>query len=94
MDIHNHDYIMAEGRKNGVFEESLKKEEFIGLKQRQTFQAAVKAGVRMVFGSDAGVYPHGGNGQQFAKMVQWRMTPMQALQAATWWPSRAIRSRI
>ncbi len=83
MDIHNHDYIMAEGRRNGVFEESLKKEEFIGLKQRQAFQAAVKAGVRMVFGSDAGVYPHGGNGQQFAKMVQWGMTPMQALQAAT-----------
>lgn len=83
MDIHNHDYIMQEGRKNGVFEESLKKEEFIGLRQRQTFQAAVRAGVKMVFGSDAGVYPHGGNGQQFAKMVAWGMSPLQAVQAAT-----------
>ena len=55
----------------------------IGLAQRQTFQRAVKAGVRMIFGSDAGVYPHGDNGRQFAKMVEWGMTPMQAIRAAT-----------
>jgi len=55
----------------------------IGLKQRQTFQRAVKAGVKMTFGSDAGVYPHGDNGKQFAKMVHWGMTPLQAIQAAT-----------
>jgi imidazolonepropionase-like amidohydrolase len=55
----------------------------IGLKQRQTFQAAFKAGVTMVFGTDAGVYPHGDNSRQFAKMVEWGMTPMQAIQAAT-----------
>ena len=53
------------------------------LKQRQTFQRAVRAGVRMLFGTDAGVYPHGDNGKQFAKMVQWGMTPLQAIQAAT-----------
>ena len=55
----------------------------IGLKQRQTFQRAVRAGVKMLFGTDAGVYPHGDNGKQFAKMVQWGMTPLQAIQAAT-----------
>jgi imidazolonepropionase-like amidohydrolase len=83
MDIYNDDYIQAEGAKNGVFKESLDKERTIGLKQRQTFQAAVKAGVKMVFGTDAGVYPNGFNARQFATMVHWGMTPMQAIQAAT-----------
>jgi imidazolonepropionase-like amidohydrolase len=83
MDIYNDDYIQAEGAKNGVFKESLDKEKMIGLKQRQTFRAAVKAGVKMVFGTDAGVYPNGLNARQFATMVQWGMTPMQAIQAAT-----------
>jgi len=83
MDIYNDDYILAEGEKNGVFKESLDKERAIGLKQRQTFQAAVKAGVKMVFGTDAGVYPNGDNARQFATMVKWGMTSMQAIQAAT-----------
>jgi len=83
MDIYNDDYILAEGEKNGMFPESLEKERMIGLKQRQTFQAAFKAGVKMVFGSDGGVYPNGDNAKQFVKMVEWGMTPMQAIQAAT-----------
>jgi imidazolonepropionase-like amidohydrolase len=83
MDIYNDDYILATGTANGTEQESLDKEKMIGLKQRQTFQRAVKAGVKMVFGSDAGVYPHGDNGRQFAKMTEWGMTPLQALQAAT-----------
>ena len=37
----------------------------------------------MIFGTDAGVYPHGDNGRQFAKMVEWGMTPLQAIRAAT-----------
>ncbi len=83
MDIYNDDYILAEGAKNGVFQESLDKERKIGLQQRQTFRAAVKAGVKMIFGTDAGVYPNGYNARQFATMVQWGMTPLQAIQAAT-----------
>ena len=83
MDIYNDDYILATGTANGTEQESLDKEKAIGLKQRQTFQRAVRAGVPMVFGSDAGVYPHGQNGRQFAKMVEWGMTPLQAIQAAT-----------
>ncbi len=83
MDIYNDDYILATGTSNGTEQESLDKEKMIGLKQRQTFQRAVRAGVPMLFGSDAGVYPHGQNGRQFAKMVEWGMTPMQAIQAAT-----------
>jgi imidazolonepropionase-like amidohydrolase len=83
MDIYDDDYILAEGEKNGVYKESMDKERMIGLKQRQTFQAAVKAGVKMIFGTDAGVYPNGYNARQFVTMVQWGMTPMQAIQAAT-----------
>lgn len=83
MDIYNDDYILAEGEKNGVFAESLEKERIIGRKQRETFRAAHAAGVKLVFGSDGGVYPNGNNALQFAKMVEWGMTPMEAIQAAT-----------
>ena len=90
MDIYNDDYILATGTANGTEQESLDKEKAIGLKQRQTFQRAVRAGVKMLFGTDAGVYPHGDNGKQFAKMVQWGMTPLQAIQAATRNASEAL----
>jgi imidazolonepropionase-like amidohydrolase len=83
MDIYNDDYIVGEGERNGLFKESLDKERAIGRLQRETFRAAVKAGVKMIFGTDAGVYPHGDNAKQFAKMVEWGMTPMQAIQSAT-----------
>ena len=83
MDIYDDDYILAEGAKNGTFAESLEKERMIGLKQRQNFKAALKAGVKMVFGTDAGIYPHGDNAKQFKTMVDWGMTPIQAIQAAT-----------
>jgi imidazolonepropionase-like amidohydrolase len=83
MDIYNDDYILAEGEKNGMFKESLEKERMIGRRQRETFRAAQKAGVKMLFGTDGGVYPNGDNAKQFATMVAWGMTPMQAVQAAT-----------
>jgi imidazolonepropionase-like amidohydrolase len=83
MDIYNDDYILAEGAKNGVFQESLDKERAIGRQQRETFRAALRAGVKMVYGTDAGVYPNGDNARQFATMVEWGMTPLQAIQAAT-----------
>jgi len=83
MDVYNSDYILSEGAKAGILEESLAKERVVGKKQRQRFQAAVKAGAKMAFGSDAGVYPHGDNGNQFAYMVRWGMSPLQAIQAST-----------
>ena len=51
--------------------------------QRRNFTKAVRAGVKMTFGTDAGVCPHGINARQFAFMVKYGMTPMQAIQAAT-----------
>jgi len=83
MDIYDDDYILAEGEKNGMFRESLDKEREVGRKQREAFKAATAAGVRMIFGTDGGVYPNGDNAHQFATMVQWGMTPMQAIRAAT-----------
>ena len=84
MDIYDDDYILAEGPKNGMFEESLATERAIGLKQRQTFRAAYNAGVKMIFGTDNGaVFPAGQNALQFAKMVEWGMPPLEAIRAAT-----------
>ena len=83
MDIYNTEYILSEGEKNGLLEESLAKERSISARQRASFKAAVESGAKVVFGSDAGVYPHGLNGNQFSRMVTFGMTPMQALQAGT-----------
>jgi imidazolonepropionase-like amidohydrolase len=83
MDIYNTEYTQAEGAKNGVLEDNLRKDREIAQIQRDNFRKAVKAGVRMVFGSDAGVMPHGQVGGQFRVMVEYGMTPLQAIQAAT-----------
>jgi imidazolonepropionase-like amidohydrolase len=83
MDIYNTEYTQAVGRSNGVPEENLRKDAEVADIQRESFRNAVKAGVKMVFGSDAAIYPHGDNGRQFSSMVAFGMTEMQALQAAT-----------
>ena len=83
MDIYVSDYILESGTEVGMLEESLAKEREVGQVQRESFQRAHAAGVNIVFGSDAGVYPHGLNGRQFSKMVEFGMSPMQAIQAAT-----------
>ena len=83
MDIYNTDYTQSEGPKRGELAEFLRKDREIGETQRENFRKAVKAGVKLTFGTDAGVYPHGDNPKQLAVMVRYGMTPMQALQAAT-----------
>ena len=83
MDIYNGDYTAAEGKKNGVLEDNLRKDREVTEIQRQNFKKAHAAGVKMVYGTDAGVHPHGGNGKQFAVMVKYGMSPLQAIQAAT-----------
>lgn len=82
-DIYNDDYILDEYAKKGFPASTVEKERMVGRVQRENFQRAVKAGEKLAFGTDAGVYPHGWNGKQFAKMAQWGMTPMQSIQAAT-----------
>ena len=83
MDIYNGDYIDTEGRRAGWPEEFLRKNTETTEIQRLAFTKAVKAGVPIVFATDAGVYPHGLNARQFPIMVARGMTPMQAIQSAT-----------
>ncbi|HXS92206.1 MAG TPA: amidohydrolase family protein [Steroidobacteraceae bacterium] len=83
MDIYNSDYTQAEGPKRGELEEFLRKDREIAEAQRENFRKAVRLGVKLTFGTDAGVYPHGDNAKQLAYMVRYGMTPMQAIQAAT-----------
>lgn len=83
MDIYNTDYTQSEGKKNGVLEDNLRKDREIGDIQRENFRKAHAASVKMVYGTDAGIYPHGDNAKQFATMVRYGMTPAQAIQAAT-----------
>ena len=83
MDIYVSDYILGEGAKKGILEESLEKERTVGKIQRMNFKQAVEAGAKITFGTDAGIFPHGDNKKQFKYMVEWGMTPLQAIQAAT-----------
>ena len=91
MDIYNTEYTQAEGAANGVLPENLRKDREIAEVQRQNFKKAHEAGVGMVYGTDAGIFPHGDNGRQFAVMVRYGMTPAEAIQAATINAATAMR---
>ena len=83
MDIYDGDWIEAEGTRQAWPAEYLRKNRETTDAQRQGFAKAVKAGARLSYGTDSGVYPHGRNARQFAYMVRFGMTPMQAIQSAT-----------
>ncbi|MBI2681862.1 MAG: amidohydrolase family protein [Acidobacteriales bacterium] len=83
MDIYNDDYILGKAIEHGLPQENVDKEKMVGRLQRENFEKAVKAGVKMAFGTDAGVYPHGDNAKQFFYMVKFGMTPAQAIKTAT-----------
>ena len=83
MDIYNGDYIDDVGTRDKWPEEYLRKNRETTDIQRAGFTNAVKMGVKIAYGTDSGVYPHGGNAKQFAYMVRYGMTPMQAIQSAT-----------
>ncbi len=82
-DIYNGDYIDSVGRKDGWSEEILRKNTDTTEAQREGFRKAVKAGVKISFGTDAGVYPYGDDARQFAYMVRYGLTPLQAIRSAT-----------
>ena len=83
MDIYVTEYILGEGASAGILEESLEKERKTGATQRANFRKAVEAGATIVYGTDAGVYPHGQNAKQLSRMTRFGMTPLQAIQSAT-----------
>lgn len=82
-DIYDDDYILSDYAKHGTPEKIIAKERLVGREQRLSYQRAVNAGVKIAFGTDAGVYPHGWNGKQFKYMVKFGLSPMQAIQSAT-----------
>jgi imidazolonepropionase-like amidohydrolase len=82
-DIYNDDFILNNAKDFGLEQEHIDKERALGQTQRDNFKKAHEAGVKMAFGTDAGVYPHGDNAKQFFYMVKYGMTPAEAIRAAT-----------
>jgi imidazolonepropionase-like amidohydrolase len=82
-DIYCGDWIAETGRAEGWPAESLRKNDETTDAQREGFTKALKAGVKIAYGTDSGVYPHRFVGRQFAFMVRYGMTPMQAIRSAT-----------
>ena len=83
MDIYDEECIQEGGRNGTTPKDFLEHDAELGQLQRDNFGKSVKAGVKMAFGTDAGVCPYGTSARQFAFMVKYGMTPMQAIQAAT-----------
>jgi imidazolonepropionase-like amidohydrolase len=83
MDIYDEECIQEDGKNGGAPADFLEHDRGLGEAQRQRFTKAVRAGVKMSFGTDAGVCPYDAAPRQFAFMVKYGMTPMQAIQAAT-----------
>jgi len=83
MDIYDEECIQDAGKAHKTPADFLEHDRDLGAIQRGNFTKAVRAGVKMSFGTDAGVCPHGINARQFAFMVKYGMTPMQAIQSAT-----------
>ena len=90
MDVYNGDWIEEVGTRQVWQAEYLRKNRETTDVQRRGFAAAVKAGALLTFGTDAGVYPYGLGARQFAYMVRFGMTPMQAIQSATTEAARAL----
>ena len=83
MDIFNTEYTQSEGPKRNEMEEFLRKDREVAQAQRDNFRKAVQMGIKLTMGTDTGVHPHKDAPKQLAYMVQYGMTPMQAIQAAT-----------
>ncbi|HXY15056.1 MAG TPA: amidohydrolase family protein [Terriglobales bacterium] len=83
MDIYDEECIQEAGRAGHMPQDFLEHDAHLGQIHRENFRKAVQAGVKMSFGTDAGVCPYGINAKQFGFMVKYGMTPMQAIQAAT-----------
>jgi imidazolonepropionase-like amidohydrolase len=83
MDIYDEECIQAGAKTGQTPPDFLQHDADLGRIQRENFGKAVRAGVKMAFGTDAGVCAYGTSGKQFAFMVKYGMTPMQAIQAAT-----------
>jgi imidazolonepropionase-like amidohydrolase len=82
-DMFDGDWMLQEGPRLGYSDEVLRKTEMTNDAQRENFAKAVEAGVRIAFGTDSGIYPHGMNAKNLAFHVRFGQTPMEAIRSAT-----------
>ena len=82
-DIYSGDYIAEVGRQQGWRADVLRKNDETTNAQRQGFTKCVQAGVRIAFGTDSGIYPHGLNARQFAYHVRCGQSTLEAIRSAT-----------
>ncbi len=85
------DFVAEKAKIDGYFPDLVRpKAAEIGPKIQETFGKAYKAGVKIAFGTDSGVSPHGGNGREFALMVEAGMPAMEAIRSATMTPAELL----
>jgi imidazolonepropionase-like amidohydrolase len=77
------DCIIETYSKKGFPEKIINKAKSIKIKKEESFKRAIKAGIKIAYGTDAGVIPHGWNAKDFSYMEKAGMTPMQTIQSAT-----------
>jgi imidazolonepropionase-like amidohydrolase len=89
-DLYDSDYIEEVGPGLGYSEEVMRKTAMTAQTQRDGFEAAVTKGVKVAFGTDAGVYPHGDNARQFALCIKHGLSPVAAIRSATQWAAELM----
>lgn len=89
-DLYDGDYIREVGPSLGYSDEVMSKTELTTDTQRQGFEKAVDAGVKIAFGTDSGVYPHGDNARQFGLYVKHGLSAGAAIQSATRWAAELM----
>jgi imidazolonepropionase-like amidohydrolase len=82
-DIYTDEYILAEADHLGLPPKLVEKEKELRQHQVANWRRAIDAGVKLAFGTDAGVYPHGQNAKQFHSLLQLGLTPRQVIRMAT-----------
>ena len=90
-DVFCGDWIAEQGKLHGWSADVLRKNDETTLVQREGFARCVKAGVRLAFGTDSGIYPHGLNARQLAYQVRFGQTPLDAIRSATLWAAELLR---
>jgi imidazolonepropionase-like amidohydrolase len=90
-DVYCGDWIAEQGRLHGWSADVLRKNDETTLVQREGFAKCVKASVRLAFGTDSGIYPHGMNARQLAYQVRCGQTPLDAIRTATLWAAELLR---
>lgn len=89
-DLYDSEYILENGPRLGYSDEVMDKTRLTADAQREGFGRAVDAGVRIAFGSDAAVFPHGLQGRQFRHYVECGLSRARTIQSATRWAAELM----